>query len=317
MTGGDDVVAIAVEPAGTSHWLERRGGDVWLADAVVAGGGRVVGPAEATGMVWCETSEPDALRAVLDAHPAIEWVQLPFAGIEPYAGVLDDRHVWTCAKRAYAAAVAEHALALMLAGLRGLWPYARASSWVADHGRNLYGAHVVVLGGGGIAEALLGLLEPFGCETTCVRRHPTPVPGADRTVTDDALDEVLDGADVVVLAVPLTPATTGIIDEAALRRMPEHAWLVNVGRGRLVVTDDLVTALREGWIAGAALDVTDPEPLPDGHPLWTLDNCLVTPHVANTHAMLRPRLVELVTENVRRFGAGEPLLGLIDVAAGY
>ncbi len=99
--------------------------------------------------------------------------------------------------------------------------------------------------------------------------------------------------------------------------MEPHAWLVNVARGKHVATDDLVTALREGWIAGAALDVTDPEPLPDGHPLWELPNCLVTPHTANTQEMARPLLGARIRENVRRFGEGEELLGLVDVERGY
>jgi phosphoglycerate dehydrogenase-like enzyme len=99
--------------------------------------------------------------------------------------------------------------------------------------------------------------------------------------------------------------------------MERHAWLVNVARGRHVVTDDLVTALREGEIGGAGLDVTEPEPLPDGHPLWSLPNCLITPHVGNTQEMARPLLAQRITANVRRFATGEDLIGPVDVDAGY
>ena len=99
--------------------------------------------------------------------------------------------------------------------------------------------------------------------------------------------------------------------------MDAHAWLVNVARGAHVVTDDLVVALREGWIGGAALDVTDPEPLPEGHPLWSLPNCLVSSHTANTWETGRPHLARRIRENVRRYAAGEPLLGLVDVGLGY
>jgi len=99
--------------------------------------------------------------------------------------------------------------------------------------------------------------------------------------------------------------------------MEDHAWIVNVARGRHIVTDDLVDALREGTIGGAGLDVTDPEPLPADHPLWALPNCIITPHVGNTPEMAKPLLAERVTENVRRFGRGEELLGLVDVDAGY
>jgi hypothetical protein len=107
------------------------------------------------------------------------------------------------------------------------------------------------------------------------------------------------------------------VDAAALHAMEEHAWLVNVGRGGHVVTDDLVAALRDGTIAGAGLDVTHPEPLPDGHPLWELPNCIITPHTANTLDMVVPQLTERIRENVRRFGAGEPLVGLVDPELGY
>ncbi|MFP4513514.1 MAG: NAD(P)-dependent oxidoreductase, partial [Acidimicrobiales bacterium] len=99
--------------------------------------------------------------------------------------------------------------------------------------------------------------------------------------------------------------------------MADHAWLVNVARGRHVVTDDLVAALRDGAIGGAGLDVTDPEPLPPEHPLWSLPNVLITPHVGNTPEMGVPLLAARVTENVRRFAAGEDLLGIVDVDLGY
>jgi phosphoglycerate dehydrogenase-like enzyme len=131
------------------------------------------------------------------------------------------------------------------------------------------------------------------------------------------LHEVLAESDAVVLALAMTPETHGIIDAAALAAMPDHAWLVNVARGPHVVTDDLVAALLAGTIGGAGLDVTDPEPLPEGHPLWTLPNAIITPHVGNTPAMAVPLLGARVTENVRRFATDEPLVGLVDANAGY
>ncbi len=120
-----------------------------------------------------------------------------------------------------------------------------------------------------------------------------------------------------MLALALTPRTVGVIGTEELRLMEEHAWLVNVARGRHVRTADLVVALREGWIGGAGLDVTDPEPLPDGHPLWDLANCIITPHVANTAEMAVVPLSARIRENVRRFGAGEELLGPVVPALGY
>ncbi len=119
------------------------------------------------------------------------------------------------------------------------------------------------------------------------------------------------------VALALTPATEHIIGARELAAMRPDSWLVNVARGRHVDTDALVAALADGVIAGAALDVTDPEPLPDGHPLWDQERCIITPHTANTLEMAARPFAARVRDNVARFAAGEPLVGLIDPAAGY
>ena len=296
--------------------LPRAG---YLADAVTAGGGRVVDPADAAVLVWTDPADDAGLAAVLDEHPHLRWVQLPWAGIEPHLEVVraHAERTWTCGKGVYAEPVAEHALALGLAGLRGLDRYARAGRWTAPRGRNLLGARVTIVGGGGIAESLLRLLGPFGCEVTVVRRSAAPLAGAARVLPPEELDEAITGALLVVLALPLTPGTDRLVDRRRLDRLAEGACLVNVARGRHVVTDDLVAALRDGPLGSAGLDVTDPEPLPAGHPLWDLPNAIVTPHTANTEEMAEPLLSARVTENVRRWAAGEPLIGLVDPAAGY
>jgi len=289
----------------------------WLADAVTAGGGEVVAIDDAEALVWTETGRAGELASVLAAAPHIRWVQLPWAGIEPFASVLDPERMWTCGKGVYAEPVAEHALALLLAGLRHLGAYARTDRWSAPSGRNLLDGRVTILGGGGITESLLRLLGPFNTTTTVVRKRVAPLDGAARVVGLDDLDDTLADADGVVVALALTPETAGVIDRVRLARMPDHAWLVNVARGRHVVTDDLVAALRDGEIGGAGLDVTDPEPLPDGHALWTLPNCIVTPHTANTPEMALPLLSARIAENVRRYASGRPLLGPVDPALGY
>lgn len=292
----------------------------WLADAIVAGGGTLADLAEAEALVWADPADAAGLDAALAAAPGVGWVQLPWAGVEGYVDVIraHPERRWTCAKGVYAEPVAEMALALLLAGFRGLAGYARASSWTGPVGRNLLGARVVVVGGGAITESFLRLLGPFGADVTVVRRRGgLPVPGAGRVVALDGLDAALDGADAVVLALALTPETEGLVDRRRLDLLADHAWVVNVARGRHVVTDDLVAALRDGSIGGAGLDVTDPEPLPDGHPLWGMDNVVITPHVGNTPEMAVPLLSARVTENVRRWRAGEPLLGPVDAAAGY
>ena len=119
------------------------------------------------------------------------------------------------------------------------------------------------------------------------------------------------------MALALTPETHGIMGKKQFEVMQSHAWLVNVGRGKQIVTDDLVWALNTGEIGGAALDVTDPEPLPTGHPLWSMPNCIITPHVGNTAEMVPPLLALRITENVRRFARGEQLIGIVDLAVGY
>lgn len=284
--------------------------------AVAAGGGRVAPLAEAEGLVWADPARADLFPEIIAAAPRVRWVQLPYAGIEPFAGHLDERLTWTCGKGVYAPPVAEHVLALTLAGLRGVHTYARASAWSAPVGRNLDGARVTIFGGGGICTSVMARFAPFGCSFTVVRRSGEAIPGATVRGPADGLDAVRD-ADVVVLALALTSETAGLVDASFLAAMAPHAWLINVGRGGHVVTDDLVDALRAGRIGGAALDVTDPEPLPTGHPLWTLPNCIVTPHIANTPEMGLPLIAARVQENVARFARGEPLVGLVDVAAGY
>ncbi len=299
---------IAVEPAGRARWLT---------EAVVAGGATVVDLDEAEALVWGHPAGADRLAAVLADHPRLGWVQLPWAGVEPYRDVIDSDRVWTCGKGVYAEPVAEHALALLLAGLRGVVGYARADQWGEEAGVSLFDAKVTIVGGGGIAEALLRLLTPFRCEVTVVRRRPTAMPGAARVVGTEALAGALPGADGVVLALSLVPDTVGIVGAPELALMEGHAWLVNMARGAHVVTDDLVDALRSGGIGGAGLDVTDPEPLPAGHPLWTLPSCVITPHVGNTSEMAVPLLSARVTDNVRRWLDGRTLLGPVDPALGY
>jgi len=173
------------------------------------------------------------------------------------------------------------------------------------------------LGGGGITIALLRLLEPFRAQVTVVRRRAEPVAGAVRTVTPSHLDQALAGARAVVLTLALTPQSRRMIGQKELEIMDQQAWLVNVARGALVDTAALVGALRSNQIGGAALDVTDPEPLPTGHPLWDLPNCLITPHTADTEQMTEPLLAARIAENVRRLAAGHELEGRVDPDLGY
>jgi phosphoglycerate dehydrogenase-like enzyme len=308
------VVNIAVGPVAEPYAVE----------AVKRGGAVPVRVGEhADGLVWLDSGDVAGLRAALAATPSIRWVQLPAAGVERFAaaGLFDDGRAWTCAKGSFGKPVAEHALMLALAGLRMLPTRIRADSWAPQGGLSLFGQPVVILGGGGIAAELLALLAPFGVTATVVRRNASPSAGAARArvrvVTADRLHEMLPDALVVFVALALTPETTGIIGAPELALMNSAAWLVNVARGQHVVTGDLVAALSSRSIGGAALDVTNPEPLPSGHPLWSLPNCIITPHTADTAEMCEPLLAARIAENVAAFAAGTPLEGLVDPKAGY
>ena len=294
------------------------GAPSFAVEAVESGGGLAVSLSESPeALVWLDSHDVTGLRDALSVAPGIRWVQLPSAGVESLAEVIDETRTWTCAKGAYARPVAEHTLTLALAGLRQLPSRFAARTWGPQAGTSLFGQRVTILGGGGIARAFLELLVPFEVEATVVNRSGSPVPGAAQTVSVSALDAALPGALVVVLALSLTPETRGIIGAQQLRLMDDTTWLVNVARGGHLDTDALIKALRRGSIAGAALDVTDPEPLPEGHALWDLANCIITPHTADTIEMVLPLLADRIRTNVARFATGEQLEGLVDPEAGY
>lgn len=303
-----DVPKVAVGPEGLRDYL---GG------VIIAAGANVADVSDADALVWADPSDVDGLRAALEINPGLRWVQLPFAGVDKMIGLVDRDRVWTSAKGVYGDPVAEHALGLAIAGRRNIASFARMTHWDRPRGRSLFGANVTILGAGGLATSLARVLEPFNVSLTVLRRKAEPFPGAKFTGTLDDLDSVLPDTDVLFITVPLTPATTGLIDARRLALMSDHSWLINIGRGQHVVTDDLVAALEAKSIGGAALDVTDPEPLPEGHPLWSLDNCIITPHSANTPAMSVVPFSKRVTDNVQRFARGEELLGIVDPDAGF
>lgn len=309
------MLRVHVAPRGTRDFLRQ---------AVVDGGAVVVDdPATADALVWTAPRDPVGLSALLHAHRQLDWVQLPWAGIEHYLPVFQNpawaQKLWTAAQGIYADDVAEHALALTLAGLRDFKRRATATSWQPPSGLSLQRAKVTIFGAGGITASLVPLLAPFHVELTLVRRRAAPFAGAPaaRVLSLDDRVAAVSDADVVVVALALTEDTRGCIGARELAAMKNTAWLVNVARGGHVDTAALVAALERGDIGGAALDVTDPEPLPDGHRLFSLPNVLITPHCANTPEMAVPVLTARVRENVRRRIAGEALLGVVDRDAGY
>lgn len=309
-----DRTKIAVAPTSRPAMYEA------MAAAVANAGGEVVPVGDASALMWADPAAASEFPGVAGSAPELAWVQLPYAGIENFVDQLDPELTWTCGKGVYADPVAEHVITLALAGLRHLHTSIPATSWPAQEGQNLLGANVCVIGAGGITESLLRLLEPWGTTVTVVRRRAEPMAGAAQTVAQSdtaSVHKALSEANVVVLAAALTPDTAGMVDDAFLEAMRDDAWLINVARGGLVDHDALLTALHANTIGGAALDVTTPEPLPDGHPLWDEPRCIITPHVANTPEMGLPLIAARVRQNVERWIAGDELIGLVDVEAGY
>lgn len=297
---------VAVEP------LDRPD----IAEAVREAGGSVVPVAQAEALVWTG-DEPELLRELL--HPGISWVQLCAAGVDTWIepGVIDDSRDWTAAKGVAARPIAEHALSLMLAAARDLGSRIRATSWGGPSGRRLEGTTAGILGCGGIGEALIGLLACLGVPTTALTRSGRPVSGAARSLGPSGLELLLAESDWLFICAPATLKTQGLIDRRALRIMRPAAWVVNVSRGTIIDTGALVEALEEGRIGGAALDVTDPEPLPEGHRLWSLPNVIITPHVATTPGMHAAEMCERVRQNVKRFRTGRELIGKVSPQEGY
>jgi phosphoglycerate dehydrogenase-like enzyme len=291
-----------------------------IAQAAHAAGATVTAQvSEANSIVWLAMGDPAPLIEILDANPQINWVQLPWAGVENFlqGGLFDRSTNFTCAKGAYGTQVAEHALMLMLSLMRHTVSQARHNSWQVIEPDSLFGKRVTIVGAGGIATELLKLLAPFGVTTTIVRKQNVSVVGASSTRTIDDLHDVLPTTDVLVLALSLTPETTMIIGKDELALLPDSAYVINVARGGHIDHDALADALNNAMLAGAGLDVTAPEPLPDDSPLWQMDNVLITSHCADSYAYVSDQLAKRVADNVAALHAEQPLIGLVNKSAGY
>lgn len=254
-----------------------------------------------------------ALADPLARMPALDVVQLLTAGHDHLAGRLPDG-VRLCAGRGiHETSTAELAMTLILASLRGVPEAVRAadrgvwdrSPWAGERRPALADRRVLILGYGAIGEALERRLVPFEVDVVRVARSGRPGVHPIAEVS-----RLLPEVDVVVLLCPLTEETRGLVDAAFLAAMRPGALLVNLSRGPVVVTDDLLAALRAGHVT-AALDVTDPEPLPDGHPLLTAPGVLLTPHVGGASTAMWPRAHRVVRDQLHRWVAGEPLAGVV------
>ncbi|MGC4896383.1 2-hydroxyacid dehydrogenase [Micromonospora sp. DT31] len=250
-----------------------------------------------------------AVGALLPELPDVEVVQLLSAGADAWAGRIPDGVTLCDARGVHDSPTAEWVVAAILSALRGFAPLARAQArheWAYDEVAptdELAGKRVLVVGAGSIGAAVRARLTPFEVDFTLVARTPRPGEGVHGV---DELPALLPDADVVVLLVPLTDRTRGLVDGRFLAAMADGALLVNAARGPVVDTSALVAELASGRLR-AAVDVTDPEPLPADHPLWDLPNVLLTPHVAGSVRGLLPRAYRLVGEQLRRYATGEEL----------
>ncbi|MGZ4506147.1 MAG: 2-hydroxyacid dehydrogenase [Blastococcus sp.] len=245
----------------------------------------------------------------LESLPRLRLVQLLTAGAETYAGRLPAGVVLCNARGAHTPSTAEWAVTVTLAAQRGIPFFVReqdAGRWSFSTQRSLIGARVLVVGAGDIGRTIGGMLAPFDVELTYVAR--TARDGV-RSMTE--LPDLLRHADVVILIVPVTEETVGMVDAGFLAAMADGALLVNAARGVVVDTDALLAELTRGRLR-AALDVTDPEPLPAGHPLWSAPGLLLTPHVGGEVPETGARAAAAVTEQISRVLAGEPLANVVD-----
>ena len=257
----------------------------------------------------------------------LRWLQNPFAGPFPgyyYQALIDHPVVVTNPRGIYSDHIAHHILMYMLALSRGLpyWSAAqRDGRWdrsARKHGYvNIAASTVLVNGVGGIGAETARLCAALGATVLGVDPRPEHECPA-RMHGPDALDELLPTADFVVTTVPHTPETEFMWNAARFRRMKSSAYFINIGRGMTARLDDLTEALANGDIAGAGLDVFEQEPLPQGHPLWSMDNVIITPHVAVADAEDIPqRRYDLLADNAKRFLAGKPLRNVVDKARWY
>jgi len=258
-------------------------------------------PAYARAVV-VEQESPDGVDRLLKQIDGVEVVQIMSAGVEQWSGVLPDGVALVNARGAHGGATAEWAVAALLAMRREIPTFVRQQQrrqWTEQGSPGLQGAHVVILGAGDLGEQTRLRLAGFGCRTTLVARN---MRDGIRPVSD--LPELLPTADAVVVVVPLTDQTRGVVDATFLAALPDRAVLVNASRGPVVDTDALIRELASGRLR-AALDVTDPEPLPPDHPLWTAPGVLITPHVGGHTDGSSDRAWTVVTEQLLQLARGE------------
>ena len=255
----------------------------------------------------------------------LRWVQSWGAGVDGMLSpeFVESEVILTSAKGTVGVHLAEHAMALLLGLTRGIAHAVRMPTWasqrpIRDAAWELIDRTMGIVGLGGTGRDLAVRAHAFGMRILAVDPEPVEIPACvEACWRMDRFHDLLGESDVVAVCAPLTPETEGMFDREAFRRMRRHALLINVTRGRIVDEAALMEALTQGLIGGAGLDVQPQEPLPEDHPLWRMDNVLITPHVAGGSPNRQDRIVALFCENLRRLMGGAPLLGVIDKRKGY
>lgn len=262
-------------------------------------------------------------REAVQRAPQLRWIHSTAAGVDQllHPEVLE-RAIDVTSSTGIHQPLVEHVFALVLALTRRLHVALRNQlhrRWErrAAVGDEIRGKTMGILGLGHIGGEIAEKAAVFGMGVIGTKRTPVPVAYVDRVYPPEGLADVLRDADVLVIALPLTAQTRGLIGEGELRAMKRTALLINIGRGAIVQEAALLRALQEGWIAGAGLDVFEREPLPADSPLWGVDSVIITPHVSGTSPRYMDAAVPLLCENLRRYLDGEPLRNLVDKSRGY
>lgn len=249
-----------------------------------------------------------AAISMIDQMKSLKVIQSPNAGVDDLLAVLPQGVTLCNAAGVHDASTAELAIALSIASRRGFSDFARnqvAGTWVHERKPSLTDSNIAIVGFGNIGKMIASMLKPFDVKVSGFSNS-----GRDGSFTMDRFDAMLPTFDVVILIVPLNSGTRHFMNATRLRAMKDGAALVNVARGPIVDTDALINELNTRRIT-AALDVTDPEPLPDGHPLWSAPNLIITPHVGGDSEAFLPRGRKLVEEQAERFVTGVPLLHIV------
>lgn len=262
--------------------------------------------------------EPGMIATVLDYMPKVEWVQSMWAGVTPLVSSARRDYVLTGVKGIFGPQMSEYVLGYLLA--HELRVIERASAqlrhdWTAVPSRVLQGRCLGIMGTGSIGQHIAKTAAGFGVSVTGLSRSGAAVPGFEAVLPVEHLYEFLEDVDYLVSTLPQTDATNNLLDAAALAKLPPHAYFINVGRSNVINDAALIDALRNGGIAGAALDVFDEEPLPNDSPLWDTPNLSITAHIA---AISHPDLITpIFIDNYRRYVQGQPLRYVVDFDAGY